>query len=389
MKFVLQHAQTQILLNRFEVNPGNPWTCIGFFFHDRGSFEQKSLVGMLRGLLYQILDRHQALWPCFDPTFQKLLQEQRSRSPVWDLQSLRECFSAIVKQDISELHLCLFLDALDEHEGDQEKLVGIVKSLTTHSNPLVTIKICLASRPWTIFKTSFGSSLGFKVHLHTYDDILAYSQKRLEDSLAYREQAAAAIQLREISERIAAKALGVFVWVRLVLDELSKGLQDGTPISTLENDVDQMPEELKDLYARTMKRVETRYLREGFAMMQVILCCKVPLNLFQLMRIIDTSFLVGFLDDTKKEGDQYIDLTALPNSDKNKASPASMARRLASRCGGLLEIASSDASGDERIVQFLHQTVKEFAKTYRPSNMTGHSGMSFFCIKLVLTRMTS
>jgi hypothetical protein len=224
MKFALEHIKTRELLDNLEINSGKTWTRVGFFFHDRGSFEQKNLVGMLRELLFQILKRHKALWPCFDPTFKRLIHEQRSRSPAWDLKSLKDCFFAIPKQKNYELNLCLFLDALDEHEGDNDELVGIVKNLVAMSNPFVTIKICLASRPWPIFKTHFGQCLGFEVHLHTYQDILLYFQRRLEDSIEFQEQATATVQLRAIADRVAAKALGVFVWVRLVLDELSKGL---------------------------------------------------------------------------------------------------------------------------------------------------------------------
>jgi hypothetical protein len=158
----------------------------------------------------------------------------------------------------------------------------------------------------------------------------------------------------------------------------------------LEEVVNQMPKKLKDLYARTMTRIEPLYLREGFAMMQVILYCQIPLSLTQLMRIIDTSFLAGLIGGHTSELHQSINPRALLQSSKqpiattegvrfsDKTEPPqnsiAMARRLASRSGGLLEIAPGDPADAERTVQFLHQTVKEFARTYLPSGITGPIG---------------
>ncbi|KAE8443627.1 hypothetical protein EG329_001560 [Mollisiaceae sp. DMI_Dod_QoI] len=337
---------------------------------------------MLRELLFQILGKHPALLSYFEPPFKRLAQQQRSGSLAWDLESLKECFFAIARQQDYPLKMCLFLDALDEHEGDNKELVRFVEEL----NPSVAIKICLASRPWPIFKTHFGQCLGIEVHLHTYHDILAYSQSRLEGSLDRQERDSSSKQLRAIANRVAAKALGVFVWVRIVINELSKGLQDDTPIPRLEQVVNQMPEELKDLYARTMTRIEPTYLLEGFAMLQVILCSRTPLTLGQLMRIIETSLLSGLLgrrgDETLVSFDEaaLLQSMSLSNANDNSGdhsdsykSPlgfTAMVRRLASRSGGLLEIVPGNASDADRVVQFLHQTVKEFARTYLPDGVT-------------------
>ena len=59
-----------------------------------------------------------------------------------------------------------------------------------------------------------------------------------------------------ITTIIAERALGVFIWVRLVVDIVAKGVRDGTPYDVLEERVNLMPQELKDLYADTLRRIE-------------------------------------------------------------------------------------------------------------------------------------
>ncbi|KAI9746049.1 MAG: hypothetical protein M1818_000730 [Claussenomyces sp. TS43310] len=381
MKFALEHPKTRALLDATEFG----WTRIGFFFHERGSYEQKSLLGMLQELLFQVLYKYTELFPVLEPVFKRLVQQQKTRSPAWDLDVVKECFFAIARQQENKLRLCLFLDALDEHDGDNNELVDLVERLVAEPNPSVMIRICVASRPWSIFKTRFSEYLGLEVHLHTHQDISDYSLSRLRDSLNPQEQKASSSQLESLADRVAAKALGVFIWVRIVVDELYKGLQNGTPFPTLEEVVDDMPEELKDLYSCTLERVESAYLFEGLAMLQVVLCSRSPPTLTQLISNIDISLQSGLVPykssvrnipfDNKWKRRPRIKVAIQSDSEPPQGVIA-MVRRLASRSGGLLEIAHGDASSPDSIVQFLHQTVKEFARTYSPSGLTAPTGRS-------------
>lgn len=52
MKFALKHPRLADLL------PDGNWTRISFLFHDRGTLIQRSLTGMLRELLFQLLSQH-------------------------------------------------------------------------------------------------------------------------------------------------------------------------------------------------------------------------------------------------------------------------------------------------------------------------------------------
>jgi hypothetical protein len=124
------------------------------------------------------------------------------------------------------------------------------------------------------------------------------------------------LKLEQLTEKVTIKAHGVFIWVRIVVDELVKGVRDGTAFSLLEEKVSDMPEELGDLYRHTLERVEFDYAQEAYIMLQIALCSLAPLPLRTFM------FCVSLI----RHGKVY------------KSSEEEMLRQLASRSGGLLEI---------------------------------------------------
>lgn len=66
---------------------------------------------------------------------------------------MRDAFQILRRQD--GLRICLFIDGLDEYEGDSDgtyvDIVALFSEIATSPN----IKICLSSRPWLAFEDSF------------------------------------------------------------------------------------------------------------------------------------------------------------------------------------------------------------------------------------------
>jgi hypothetical protein len=124
------------------------------------------------------------------------------------------------------------------------------------------------------------------------------------------------LKLEQLAEKVTRKAHGVFIWVRIVVDELVKGVRDGTAFPLLEEKVSEMPEELGDLYRHTLERVEFDYAQEAYIMLQIALCSLAPLPLRTFM------FCVSLIRWRKVYA----------------SSEEEMLRQLASRSGGLLEI---------------------------------------------------
>ncbi|MCJ1457222.1 hypothetical protein MMC28_007589 [Mycoblastus sanguinarius] len=140
-------------------------------------------------------------------------------------------------------------------------------------------------------------------------------------------------QLHRLAIEITDRANGVFIWVRIVVDELIECYIDGSTISQLLRILSAIPEELQDLYRRVLSKIAVKYSLECYIMVQSVLCAKTPLTLTVLLSATDIA-LHGAIETM---------------------SSAGMVRRLGSRSRGLIE-----TTGPNDQVQFLHQTVESF-----------------------------
>lgn len=337
------------------------WTVAAFFFHDRGSEMQKTLVGMLQEILRSILCQVPALITYVMPAFNNLFQTKRKTKPQWDLENLQSALVCIFKQRQVRVRILFLLDALDEHSGDKERLALLLENLVEIAdNDFVGLKMCLASRSWNVFEEHFGNCPGFAIHEHTKLDISTYVTSRLRPSTQTFESLAEERSLNALIELLTDKALGVFIWVRLVVDQLVKGIRDGTPFAALEIRARDMPQELKDLYADTLRRIEPEYTTEAYIMLQTALCTSAPLPVKSFMGSV--GFNYDYMNQSRR---LQVDG---PGKRKIEESLPTQLRRLASRSGGLLEVVSiptlDGAEGNEpdRVVQFIHQTVKEYVQ---------------------------
>ena len=255
MKFAIDDARTWEILKS---SPGPDWTCASFFFHDRGSAIQKSLLGMLQEVTGSLLYQLPELLFCVQPEYIKLATTQKSSRPKWDIDSLKSALFNMVEQRKIRLRLIFFLDALDEHAGDNDELAHILKeTIQKVDNDRVVVKVCLASRSWNVFEHHLRGYLGLTIHEHTESDVYTYTKDRLQASIDGFPDLLNPRSLEALTKQITTKALGVFIWVRLVLDRLVKAVQDGTPYDMLVEAVAQMPQELKKLYADILRRLGT------------------------------------------------------------------------------------------------------------------------------------
>jgi hypothetical protein len=77
---------------------------------------------------------------------------------------------------VDRFKLCLFIDGLDEYEGDSEAVLGLFDRLSRSSH----IKVCLSSRPWLVFEESLGHHPGLRLQDLTYNDIRTFVQDKLD-----------------------------------------------------------------------------------------------------------------------------------------------------------------------------------------------------------------
>lgn len=357
MKYALAEKKTRELLAL--ADPGT-WHLVPFFFHDRGSSIQKSIIGLLQEILYRLVEADEKLL-AFIPTrlMHRYLRRNtaatqvsvlpqrhgKNKGPVyvhqepssaetWLVDELQEGLTAITRQDEVPLNVLFFIDALDEHEGNHRDLIRVIRnSFIPMGASIVNVKLCLASRPDPAFTNAFGACPGLLVHEYTMEDVQWYASQQIASSILYRDIDQDMSALHQLTGEITERANGVFIWVRIVIEELIERFIDGCAVSQLRDILSAMPEELKDLYRRALCKVKPEYALESYVMAQIVLCAKNPQTLKSLFAATDIAL------------QRQVELM----------SQATMERRLASRCGGLLEGKSTSNE-----VQFLHQTVKTF-----------------------------
>ncbi|KAI1491228.1 hypothetical protein F5X96DRAFT_488961 [Biscogniauxia mediterranea] len=351
MRFAMQDPR---LLSLVPDGEGKP---LGYFFHLRGkNTVQKSLHGMLRELVYQLLLQFPNYFNCIKARYQSLVLESRSKRPEWDVENLKQCLLSLAELPVQSQvrsRFILFIDALDENESAEEnkEVVGIMKQLAesfalwkgnTSGNIL---KICLASRPWPLFQKELGNDPRinkFAIHEFTKTDIENYTRQNLTWAMSEVNKSLES-SLEHLIKMIVGKAHGVFIWVRIVVQQLCETIIDGGSSVDLEDYITTLPDELDELYRYTMARIKPSYGLESLVSFRIMLCSKTQLTLKGLYDAV-TVCIRGFSPES--------DLT-----------PFQRLAWLKSRTGGLIEIVEPTSYTNNPFVQLVHQTAHEFVRS--------------------------
>ena len=257
MSYICQDARTSEALAK--------WGGIGvitpqFFFWNPGSHLQKSIEGLLRSLIYQILQERPDLGP---------LVASGGKLETWTDRRLHTSFRRITQDSsLRRSKLCLFIDGLDEFAGDQSSLINLVRSITDGQD----VKVCLSSRPHIIFEEAFSSSCTLKLQDLTRADIERYTFDKIQSlpnaqSLSLRDG--------EIISRIACeivqRANGVFLWVSLAVKDQLEGLRNDDDPGTLWERLQTMPTEIVDVYVHLLEKISKFYKAETAQILRKIL----------------------------------------------------------------------------------------------------------------------
>ena len=131
MKWVFSDPRTAAALTKREGRQAR----VKFFFHDRGSEIQKSFKGLLQAVMYQILLESRELLQSILPIRQEILQR---RLPSWTEEDIRMAFQSILAQQVLQLDVTLFLDALDEYSGNYESIASFLHDIATAGDTSLT-----------------------------------------------------------------------------------------------------------------------------------------------------------------------------------------------------------------------------------------------------------
>ncbi|KAH9886512.1 hypothetical protein F4778DRAFT_469080 [Xylariomycetidae sp. FL2044] len=344
MKHLFCHSKTKAALAQWA--DAQPLVVAGFFFWNSGSALQKTQSGLLRSLIFQILSRHRELIPV---VLGDMARTEVAAECIWTASRLKKVFETIIEQQAVPLKICFFVDGLDEYSGDHGEIAGLMRQAALASN----VKICASSRPLLVFERSFDGFPRLMLQNLTSGDIRTYVRQKFDEDESMRQLQKDEPELASrLSNEIMVKASGVFMWVKLVVRSLLEGLGSFDRGSDLERRLEELPEDLEELYWHMLRSVKPAfYFEQASKLLQIAHRAHKPLSLLQLAYADheDPSFAqkAGFNCFTKEQTQSMCEFTE---------------GRLKTRCLGLIEVATLSSTTDftTRSVQFLHQSVAEF-----------------------------
>lgn len=316
------------------------WTVfVHFYFNNQGSDLEKSMEGMLRSSLLQILQQAPSLFVQIQHVYRRLVREDLK----WSLAALQQLFRSVFDASGHEQKFWLSIDALDECEGALREHVAFLQNIAAKHQS--TLWMCISSRPLPALVAQLGSHPNLAVHDNTMTDISRFVEDKLRS--AHVNMDADVVWLRD---EIIGKANGVFLWVHLVVEEIFEGYGEGDTISELRDRLSAIPSGLDQLFMRIWRMIDKRHTQEAIAMLNALVCARRPLTLSEFRYALALSSKASFSS-----------LRQLTLSEDLVRNDIEMTKRIRSRCGGLVEVSNN-------IVQFIHQSVKDWMQIVDVTN---------------------
>lgn len=214
---LLRYALDNVIVaSNIGTNPVVPSPVVlSFFFHGRGVELQRTLPGLFRSLLCQLLNRV----PHASQDVVKVFQERYNilgENWQWHPNELSSLFKSSLLKTLEDHPIWLFIDALDE--SGEQNAVALVKILKPLVQKLPTVKfslhICFSCRHYPIVDLDCTS----RIYLEHENrrDIEAYVDGQLSEVLELTSST--------IPTLITERADGVFLWASFMVNRALDGV---------------------------------------------------------------------------------------------------------------------------------------------------------------------
>lgn len=306
---------------------GSQSLVISFFFNARGEKLERSVTGMYRSLLLQLLRSCPHLQAVLDDS--GLLSDYGDFCPPLNI--LKDQFRNAVAA-LGDRALFCFIDALDECDEQQVlDMVHYYEELAEHAmDKVVSLRICFSSRHYPYIIIRRGVRLTLEDQDGHSQDLQKYVASRLRT-----EDAA-------LREELLAKSGGVFLWVVLVVDILNKELSRGG--LALKKRLAELPSGLSELFKDLLRR-DDESMEALLICVLWVLCAKAPLEPSVFHHALWSGLSLRGLVDPG-----FLSTLSPPDASE------SIERSVTSYSKGLIEITRTRRP----IVQFIHESVRDF-----------------------------
>ena len=365
MKFLLGESGVEAQLQQWSGDL--PLIRANFFFWSLGTTLQKSQMGLLMSLLREILDQRRDIIPDVLPTLWQQLSSMDALTCSstqmgwcrWTFATLSSTFEVVVRRVTKDAKLVLFIDGLDEFDGDHSDIAETFCRYATLHNS--NIKICVSSRPFMPFEYSFKGCKHLQLQDLTAADIRTYITDKLSGHKHFTTLALLSPDRADgLIEEVAVKSSGVFLWVHLVVKSLLTGLTNHDSMEDLTKRLAALPEELDNLYGAMLRSIHPPFYRkQASQLLQVVYQHQAPMSALAL----------SFADD--EDSDLALRMPPGPLTlEQVDTRIETISHRVKSRCQGLLEVqtynsssgtpANTDSPFRWNQVQYLHLTVRDY-----------------------------
>lgn len=370
MQFLTTNPRTQEHLNE-STNANQPEWKTGSVFVTVREEVRKSWVGILRHVLFQVLTQNPKLIDKVISSLAKGSEQWKPPKPsdyIWTERSLESALVLCKEQSDVPFRFCLFLDGLDEHEGDFGEHCRYLKNLTSSSaRDAGNIKICLACRPEQEFLDAFLESPGFAIQDYTRNDIQTFAAEPIRTHPRIgelRRHGVSDVDVESLIAEITNKAEGSFLWTRYVTNDIKRHLTSGGDIVSSRQRIELTPPGMDEYFDSILERVDVTLRLKAYIMLEVILRSRAPLTMLQLCLIVQCE-------------EQHILCAASASLPKPTISwnldASGLARRIVTACRSFLEI---DHGGKGCLAEFktsfpLNSTVSLLHRTARTYLLQG------------------
>lgn len=374
MKFITEQYATSIALREWAGS--DDLVIAKHFFWSPGTAIQKSQEGLFRALLFQILSQRPSI---IDKVCAERLHAPYAESfGPWSRRQLLQALDNIGVIKDPKFKVCLFIDGLDEYQGDHTELVQVIQKIANHNH----LKICASSRPWLDFMDAFDSS-PWKLYVHdlTQEDMHYFVRDTLCENSRFKSlQSSYRSAASELIVEITRRAQGVFLWTFLVVQSLLRGLRNEDSISDLRRRVQLLPTDLSEYFDRMLASIEDVYQTRVSRLF-------LTLSLARTTFPVITFFYLNFEDEPMAQ-EPLSFLHDWPDVDMEEVEVLiTKKRQLIAQCKDLIHIAPEPGAPVlfAEKVGFLHRTVVDYIQTEDISKKLVHlAGQDFEPGKVLL-----
>ncbi|OQU96310.1 Ankyrin repeat-containing protein isoform 2 [Cladophialophora immunda] len=330
-KTVLATFLVNELTRRAETTPEMTFA---YFFCDNKHEARKTATSILRGLIWQLLRRHEDL-------FEHILSDFKSQQDrlFENFEALWRILSKMLR-DPKSGDAFLLIDALDECEELSRE--GLIDSLELLANEACDdCKVLITCRPGYDKRNKLDEiSTCIRVDTGKINQDLSYFISSRVDDISRRKKWHPALQ-GDVQMALNEKAQGTFLWVSLVVKDLER-----TKKHQVRQKLETLPTGLDEIYDRILSGIESERAQDALLVLQCIIAARRPLTTSELAM----AFILGVCESEANE---------LPSEDKLDEF-----REIHTMCGDIVYV-----DRDDETVNLIHQSAKDYLLTDKSQAM--------------------